>query len=138
MTTSNTSLEWLAPGALAPNPRNVRTHSKKQLRAIAASIAKLGFNAPIGALLCAARGARIGGVTQTKRPPANPGRDFLLLPIAAWEAVIKRAREGADHPFQPTGHTDATREGKRRRQHRPSPLERRTRSGYRQCAPALG
>ncbi len=26
----------------------------------------------------------------------------------AWEAVIKRAREGADHPFQPTGHTDAT------------------------------
>lgn len=27
---------------------------------------------------------------------------------AVWEAVIKRAREGADHPFQPTGHTDAT------------------------------
>lgn len=27
---------------------------------------------------------------------------------AAWEAVIKRAREGADHPFQPTGHTEAT------------------------------
>ncbi len=27
---------------------------------------------------------------------------------AAWEAVIKRAREGADHPFQPTVHSDAT------------------------------
>jgi hypothetical protein len=27
---------------------------------------------------------------------------------AAWEAVIRRAREGSDHPFQPTGHTDAT------------------------------
>jgi hypothetical protein len=27
---------------------------------------------------------------------------------AAWPAVIKRARDGADHPFQPTGHTDAT------------------------------
>lgn len=27
---------------------------------------------------------------------------------ASWEAVIKRARDGADHPFQPTGHTDAT------------------------------
>jgi len=27
---------------------------------------------------------------------------------AAWETVIKRARDGADHPFQPTGHTDAT------------------------------
>jgi ParB-like chromosome segregation protein Spo0J len=47
MTTSNTSLEWLAPEALAPNSRNARTHSKKQLRAIAASIEKLGFNAPI-------------------------------------------------------------------------------------------
>jgi hypothetical protein len=27
---------------------------------------------------------------------------------AAWEVVIKRAREGADHPFQPVGHSDAT------------------------------
>ncbi|PKO87722.1 MAG: BREX system P-loop protein BrxC [Betaproteobacteria bacterium HGW-Betaproteobacteria-10] len=27
---------------------------------------------------------------------------------ASWEAVIKRARDGADQPFQPTGHTDAT------------------------------
>jgi len=27
---------------------------------------------------------------------------------SAWEAVIKRAREGADHPFQPVGHADAT------------------------------
>ncbi len=26
----------------------------------------------------------------------------------AWETVIKRARDGADHPFQPTGHADAT------------------------------
>ena len=27
---------------------------------------------------------------------------------AAWENVIKRARDGADQPFQPVGHTDAT------------------------------
>ena len=27
---------------------------------------------------------------------------------AAWEVVIKRARDGADHPFQPVGHADAT------------------------------
>ena len=26
----------------------------------------------------------------------------------AWEVVLKRARDGADHPFQPAGHTDAT------------------------------
>jgi hypothetical protein len=33
---------------------------------------------------------------------------FKEADSAAWEAAIKRAREGADHPFQPTGHTDAT------------------------------
>jgi len=27
---------------------------------------------------------------------------------SAWEAVIKRARDGADQPFQPVGHADAT------------------------------
>src|SRR5690606_10949854 len=27
---------------------------------------------------------------------------------AVWDTVIKRARDGADHPFQPAGHTDAT------------------------------
>ncbi len=26
----------------------------------------------------------------------------------AWPSVIKRARDGAEHPFQPTGHTDGT------------------------------
>lgn len=33
---------------------------------------------------------------------------FKEADSAAWETVIKRAREGADHPFQPTGHMDAT------------------------------
>ena len=33
---------------------------------------------------------------------------FKEADSVAWEAVIKRARDGADHPFQPTGHTDAT------------------------------
>lgn len=33
---------------------------------------------------------------------------FKEADSAAWEAVIKRARDGADHPFQPTGHTDVT------------------------------
>jgi len=33
---------------------------------------------------------------------------FKEADSAAWEGVIKRARDGADHPFQPTGHTDAT------------------------------
>lgn len=33
---------------------------------------------------------------------------FKEADFGAWEAVIKRARDGADHPFQPVGHADAT------------------------------
>jgi hypothetical protein len=33
---------------------------------------------------------------------------FKEADSGAWEAAIKRARDGADHPFQPTGHSDAT------------------------------
>ena len=33
---------------------------------------------------------------------------FKEADSAAWPAVIKRARDGADHPFQPTGHSEAT------------------------------
>jgi hypothetical protein len=33
---------------------------------------------------------------------------FKEADSTAWPAVIKRARDGADHPFQPTGHSDAT------------------------------
>ena len=38
---------WRRIEDLRPNPHNARTHNKKQLRAIAASIKKLGFNNPI-------------------------------------------------------------------------------------------
>ncbi|MFN3869780.1 MAG: BREX system P-loop protein BrxC, partial [Hyphomicrobiaceae bacterium] len=33
---------------------------------------------------------------------------FKEADSGAWEAVIRRAREGADQPFQPVGHADAT------------------------------
>jgi hypothetical protein len=33
---------------------------------------------------------------------------FKEADSASWESVIKRARDGADHPFQPTGHGEAT------------------------------
>jgi ParB-like chromosome segregation protein Spo0J len=41
------SIEWLPLTALRPNPRNPRTHSKKQIRLIAASIRQFGFSNPI-------------------------------------------------------------------------------------------
>lgn len=33
---------------------------------------------------------------------------FKEADSGAWEVALKRAKEGVDHPFQPTGHTDAT------------------------------
>lgn len=40
-------LEFIAVDCLKPNPRNARTHSKKQIRQIATSIEQFGFNNPI-------------------------------------------------------------------------------------------
>jgi ParB-like chromosome segregation protein Spo0J len=40
-------IKWVSPHALKPNPRNARTHSKKQIRQIADSILAFGFVVPI-------------------------------------------------------------------------------------------
>ena len=42
-----TTIEQLAPAALRPWQRNARTHSKKQLKQIAASIRTFGFTNPV-------------------------------------------------------------------------------------------
>ena len=41
------TIEWIAVDPLKPNARNARTHSKKQIRQIADSIAAFGFLVPI-------------------------------------------------------------------------------------------
>ena len=53
-----TSPESLPPDALKPNPRNARTHPKRQLEAIAASIRRFGFINPV---LVDAEGVIIAG-----------------------------------------------------------------------------
>ena len=40
-------IKWVSPHALKPNPRNARTHSKKQIRQIANSILAFGFVVPL-------------------------------------------------------------------------------------------
>ncbi len=40
-------IKWVSPSALKPNPRNARTHSRKQIRQIANSIATFGFVVPV-------------------------------------------------------------------------------------------
>ena len=41
------TIRWVSPQALKPNPRNARTHSKKQIRQIADSIVAFGFTVPL-------------------------------------------------------------------------------------------
>src|SRR6516225_9381300 len=41
------AMQWIAVDALKPNPRNARTHSRKQIRQIADSITAFGFLVPI-------------------------------------------------------------------------------------------
>jgi len=43
----NTQVEWVPLGSLAANPKNPRTHSKKQIQQIAASIRQFGFLNPL-------------------------------------------------------------------------------------------
>ena len=42
-----TTIQWIAVDAIKPNARNAHTHSKKQIRQIANSIATFGFLVPI-------------------------------------------------------------------------------------------
>src|SRR3984893_19440692 len=46
-TFSPASVEYLPTGELIPYPRNARTHSKKQIKAIARSIERFGFTKPV-------------------------------------------------------------------------------------------
>ena len=41
------SIEWVPVGLLRPNPKNARTHSRKQIKWIAASIRQHSFLNPI-------------------------------------------------------------------------------------------
>src|SRR5262249_7152514 len=41
------TIHWADVNALKPNPRNARTHSKKQIRQIADSISAFGFLTPV-------------------------------------------------------------------------------------------
>ena len=40
-------IKWVSPQGLKPNPRNARTHSKKQIRQIADSVLAFGFVVPL-------------------------------------------------------------------------------------------
>ena len=47
MSSHDLDIQYIAVAALTPWARNARTHSKKQIRQIAASIAEFGFTNPL-------------------------------------------------------------------------------------------
>jgi DNA modification methylase len=47
MQSSELKIQYLQPSVLKPNPRNARTHSKKQIKQIADSIRAFGFTNPV-------------------------------------------------------------------------------------------
>ena len=79
--TTTISFETVEIDKLKPDPNNARTHSKKQVDQIAASIAEHGFTSPIltnpARLLIAGHGRlRAGASAWTSvRPDHRPSRD---------------------------------------------------------------
>jgi DNA modification methylase len=65
-------VQWLPIGLLRPNPKNPRTHSRRQIRQLAATIRKLGFINPVivdgDRMILAGHGrveaARLAGLTE--------------------------------------------------------------------------
>ena len=87
------AMQWIAVDALKPNARNARTHSKKQIRQIADSIAAFGFLVPVliddGGVIIAGHGRydaavllglhevpviRVEDLSDAKRRRPRPGR----------------------------------------------------------------
>jgi DNA modification methylase len=118
------TMEWMTVDALKPSARNARTHSKKQIRQIADSIAAFGFLVPIlideGGVVIAGHGryaaarllgleqvpvVEVRGLSETKRRALaladnkigeNAGWDRRLLAIELPELAEVLVVEGLD------------------------------------------
>src|SRR6478672_3028397 len=103
------TIEWIAVDTLKPNARNARTHSKKQIRQIADSIAAFGFLVPIlideGGVIIAGHGRyeeavllglqvvpviRVGGLSAAKRR-ALALADNKIAQNAGWDRELLAA-----------------------------------------------
>jgi ParB-like nuclease domain len=103
------AMQWIAVDAIKPNIRNARTHSKKQIRQIADSIAAFGFLVPIvideGGVVIAGHGRyaaagllglqeipviRVEGLLQAKRR-ALALADNKIAENAGWDRELLAA-----------------------------------------------
>ena len=94
------TIEWIAVDTLKPNARNARTHSRRQIRQIADSIAAFGFLVPIlideGRVVIAGHGryaaAKLLGLKQV---PAIEVRDLSEAKRRALSLADNKIAENA-------------------------------------------
>lgn len=89
-----TQVEWQSPAALHPWKRNARTHSKKQVRQIAASIERFGFTNPV---LIDADNAILAGHGRVEAAKLLGLAQVPCLRIEGMSAAEKRAYVIADN-----------------------------------------
>ena len=87
-------LEWQPPSALHPWKRNARTHSKKQVRQIAASIERFGFTNPV---LIDGSNAILAGHGRVEAAKLLGLAEVPCLRIETMSAAEKRAYVIADN-----------------------------------------
>jgi hypothetical protein len=89
-----TPIETMAVARLRPSPRNARTHSKKQIRQIAGSIARFGFTNPI---LIDADGTVIAGHGRLEAAKLLGLQHVPVLRLSGLDATQRRAYALADN-----------------------------------------
>jgi hypothetical protein len=89
-----TPIESMAVARLRPSPRNARTHSKKQIRQIAGSIARFGFTNPI---LIDADGTVIAGHGRLEAAKLLGLQHVPALRLSGLDATQRRAYALADN-----------------------------------------
>jgi DNA modification methylase len=87
-------IEYLSPSALKPARRNARTHSRKQIRQIAASIERFGFTNPI---LIDERAVILAGHGRVEAAKLLGMRDVPCMRIENMSEADKRAYALADN-----------------------------------------
>ena len=89
-------IKWVSPHALKPNPRNARTHSKKQIRQIGESVLTFGFVVPL--VVDEINTILLGH----GRHAAAIDLDLAVVPVIVLEGLSeakKRAWLGSEAPF---------------------------------------
>src|SRR5688572_17760283 len=93
-------VEWQSPTALQPWKRNARTHSKKQIRQIAASIERFGFTNPV---LIDADNTILAGHGRVEAAKLLGLAEVPCLRIETMSAAEKRAYVIADNKLALNG-----------------------------------